>query len=147
MGKDQTAEPMDINLAGQQLLEPIPEPGPPQSEDPNQSQIEPEPTPHGQEEPKVDQAKPPPPPPIPHKVTGKLKPSKVTLDTDDIVEYRGGYRGGFRIDMPAPPPPRKPRIKQTARKAHNKKRPQEKRLRTPSRRDLARGPGEVQAKQ
>ena len=115
MGKDQTAEPMDINLTGQQLSEPISELGPLQPEDPNQSQIEPEPTPHGQVEPKGDQAQPPPPPPpTPHKVTGKLKPSKVTLDTDDIVEYRGGYRGGFRIDMPAPRPPRKPRTKQTA---------------------------------
>ena len=118
MDKDQTAEPMDINLTGQQLSEPISEPGSLQSKDPNQAQIEPEPTPHGQEEPKEDQARPPSPPPhTPHKVTDRLKPSKVTLDTDDIVEYRGGYRGGFRIDMPAPPPPLKPRIKQTAQKS------------------------------
>ena len=123
MGRDQTTEPMDINLTEQQLSEPVSEPGSLQSKDPNQAQIEPEPTPHGQEEPKEDQAKPPPPPPPkPHRVTDKLKPSKVTVNTDDIVPYAGGYRGGFRIDMPAPPPPRTPKIKQTARKSTQQER-------------------------
>ena len=118
MGTNLTAEPMDSNLVDQPQIEP--EPGPLQPDDPNQSQIEPEPTPHGQKEP-TENPPPPPPPPAPHKDTGKLKPSKVTLDTDDLVEYRGGYRGGFRIDMPMPPPPHKPKTKQTARKSTQQK--------------------------
>ena len=50
-----------------------------------------------------------------------MKPSKVNLETDDIVEYRGGYRDGFRIEMPTPPPPPKPKTKQTARKSTKQK--------------------------
>ena len=114
MGTNLTAEPMDSNLVDQPQVEP--EPGPLQPDDPNQSQIEPEPTPHGQKEPTEN-----PPPPAPHKDTGKLKPSTVTLDTDDLVEYRGGYRDGFSIDMPMPPPPYKPKTKQMARKSTQQK--------------------------
>ena len=123
MGTNPAAEPIDTNITGQPQVEPLPEPGPLQPEDPNQSQIEPVPTPHGQKEPTENPVVQPtlPPPPAPCKATGKLKPSKVNLETDDIVEYKGGYGDGFRIEMPTLPPPPKPKTKQTARKSTKQK--------------------------
>ena len=147
MGTNLDAEPININLTGQPLSGPISEPGPLQPEDPNQSQIEPEPTTHGQKEPTGDPAQPPPPPPpAPRKVTGKLKPSKLlwiqmTLwNTEEVTE------AASELICPHHHLHLNQKQNRQHERAHNRKRPQEKRLRIPSRKVLGREPGKAQAK-